>query len=89
MTPPTPEDFPRLSPELEAAAHELIGTHEPLPDEPRAATPDEIRRYEAGEQQVWECPRCGHTVEVLSGLMVFCQCCREKRHTLVGMRMRP
>lgn len=51
----------------------------------REATADEIRRYKAGEQKLWRCPKCGHTVEVLSGLMVACVTCMDERHEVVWM----
>ena len=59
---------------------------QPEQSESREATPDEIERYEAGEQCVWECPECDHTVELLSAMAVACSRCRAERRTLVWMR---
>lgn len=53
--------------------------------ESRAATPDEIRRYEASEQHVWKCPTCDHGVTVLSALMVACAVCADERNVLRWM----
>lgn len=49
-------------------------------------TEAQVEAFERGEQKRWRCPDCGHEVEVLSAVMVFCGPCRDERKRLVSMR---
>jgi hypothetical protein len=54
----------------------------------RPATEAEIEGYFIGSQKLWGCPRCGYEAEFFDALMVACEPCRTKRHTLVWMECR-
>jgi hypothetical protein len=48
-------------------------------------TQKQIAAYKRGEQKLWYCPECGEQIEVLSALMVFCDCCRRECKKLTLM----